>query len=139
MTETEKALEEIGVLLQRSAQGGRARGGSHFWKFHTSPTFEVIQWRPDSFRRIIGFIATTGINMALTKNAMGASGGGLGDSTGTALPEGSQVSANQVLFAGTTQVAPVTGLNYPVYPGETLWISKNQSASATIILMFDFD
>jgi len=142
VTETEKALEEIGVLLQ-SGGGKRAMGGSRYFRFTLAPNLVTYQLRWDSFRRITGAAFQPGFNFAITKNGMTIDGSGnLADSTGTALVAPVDVSAGQVIFAGLSPAAggvvPILNLNVPVNPGEIVYVSKNASTSVYMTLYFDY-
>jgi ABC-type siderophore export system fused ATPase/permease subunit len=114
------------------------QGSSHFFKFHTSPTFEVISWRPATSIVIKGILPITlSINFAVTKNGMGAASGGLGDSTGTTLPEGSEVSGGQIIYAGAAAAFNVYPVKISVAFGEIVYVSKNQASAPSMLIFFD--
>ena len=143
MTDTEKALDEIALLLQNSGGGQRPQGGSRYFRFTLAPNLVTFQLRWDSFRRITGAAFQPGFNFALTKNGMTVDGSGnLADNSGAALAAPVDISAGQVLFAGLSPAAggvvPIVGLNFPVHPGEILYVSKNASTAVYMTLYFDY-
>lgn len=129
----ELGLINIADLIGGIAQG-RARGGSRLFKFNTAPQDQTIIYNPDGFRRVTGMVFATGggINFAMTKNSMS-------HASLAALPEGSQIASGQILwFSDSTTAGDYRGWNFPIYFGETLYLSKNQASAPVVILFFDF-
>jgi hypothetical protein len=76
--------------------------------------------------------------MAITKNGMTVDGSGIiADSTGTALPEGSEVPWGQVLVAGQIPTGYSRNFNFPVKKGEIVYVTKNQANASVIMIYYD--
>lgn len=106
------------------------------------PTLYTYQVRWEAFRRITGFYGSTGVNIAITKNAMTVGAGGIiADALGNVLNAPLEISAGQVIYVGQLPSAQmiVTGLNIPVNAGETVYVSKNQANIVFVTLYFDYD
>lgn len=126
------------IAMLAGASGARAEGSSHAFRFNTSPQFQTKQWRPQADVTITGIFVPLTQLMAITKNGMTVDGSGvIADSTGTALPEGSEVPWGQVLVAGQIPTGYSRNFNFPVKKGEIVYVTKNQANASVIMIYYD--